>query len=572
MMRRLLAAACIALPSCLGAQASDTAPAWVRSNLRFAELRFETARRLRDQIDVARAMGVDTSMRGARLDSLEARYQMALDSIVAIHALVPPMALVPAERKVLMDLYAAATKHLTALLPRGSETVPTSPACGYDAHALVSGPGGIDSLTARVLACYGVAVRTIVAGTDTLDRLTVLGRLGREPDPMVREVLWKALNTVWTSMNGANDARSPWRTLLAAHARAWKGKLPVAQRASELGLTAASAESWLVRALDAWRRATPDSLIEPWDWYDENGAASRALASRVPRDQLRAIAERYYAGLGADLRALHIRFDIDPRPSKKPVAYTTFGDRPRWTGTAWDPGEPTIVATYRDGGLDNLNELIHEVGHAVHIAGIRTRPPYADWPDSDPFTEGVADIVALDVYDPAWQEQWLGAHGDTAAGLRGRYGGIMLDMAWALFEIRMHRAPAQDPNAVWTAITSRYLHIKPHREYSWWAMRAQLFDLPGYMLNYAIGAFLIADVRETLRARHGDWVRGDTQWYPRVRDALYIHGTSVPARAVLTRFLGRPMRADALLRDLARMRAPVQPPTPPRRTTTPAHR
>ena len=38
------------------------------------------------------------------------------------------------------------------------------------------------------------------------------------------------------------------------------------------------------------------------------------------------------------------------------------------------------------------------------------------------------------------------------------------------------------------------LDIKPHAEYSWWAMRAQLFDLPGYMLNYAMGAFLIADV------------------------------------------------------------------------------
>ena len=144
----------------------------------------------------------------------------------------------------------------------------------------------------------------------------------------------------------------------------------------------------------------------------------------------------------------------------------------------------------------------------------------------------------------------------------------MLDIAWALFEIRMHRAPTDDPNVVWTAITSRYLHIKPHVERSWWAMRAQLFDGPGYMLNYALGAFLVADVRETLRMRHGDWTSGDTAWYARMRDNFYRFGTSVPARDVVTRFLGRPMSADAMLRDLVHM----HPPAAARRQVTPAKR
>ena len=104
----------------------------------------------------------------------------------------------------------------------------------------------------------------------------------------------------------------------------------------------------------------------------------------------------------------------------------------------WRRGEPWVFATYRTGGLDNLNELLHETGHAVHIAAIRTRPAFADWPDSDPFTEALADFMALDVYEPAWQQRWLGDSVPLADGLRGRYGGIVLDVAWAVFELRMH--------------------------------------------------------------------------------------------------------------------------------------
>jgi len=84
----------------------------------------------------------------------------------------------------------------------------------------------------------------------------------------------------------------------------------------------------------------------------------------------------------------------------------------------------------------------------------------------------VADFAALDVYEPAWQQRWLGDSVPLADGLRGRYGGIVLDVAWALFEARMLRDPTADPDQVWTALTRDYLRIRPHPELSWWAMRA----------------------------------------------------------------------------------------------------
>jgi oligoendopeptidase F len=201
-----------------------------------------------------------------------------------------------------------------------------------------------------------------------------------------------------------------------------------------------------------------------------------------------------------------------------------------------------------------LNELLHETGHALHIAAIRTRPAYADWPDSDPFTEAVADFAALDVYEPAWQQKWLGDSVPLADGLRGRYGGIMLDVAWALFEMRMLHHPEASPNEVWTALTRDYLRIRPHPELSWWAMRGQLIDAPGYMTNYAIGAILIAALRARTLKVHGPFIAADFTWYGRMASRLYRFGLERPTREVIEEFLGGPVTPAAILADMRRMR------------------
>ena len=44
-------------------------------------------------------------------------------------------------------------------------------------------------------------------------------------------------------------------------------------------------------------------------------------------------------------------------------------------------------------------------------------------------------------------------------------------------------------------------------------MRGQLFQEPGYMVNYALGAIIAADLRAAIRAERGDWTTGDPGWY-----------------------------------------------------------
>jgi oligoendopeptidase F len=302
---------------------------------------------------------------------------------------------------------------------------------------------------------------------------------------------------------------------------------------------------WLTGILDAWRQATTDSLVEPWDYYYQAGEASRRLSARIPRDSLLPITARAYRALGADLSRLAVHYDLD---SKNPVAYTTFGSR-GYVSDAGDWVRPRawVFANYSAGGFDNLDELMHETGHAVHISAIHTRPAFDDWPDSDPLTEAIGDLVALDVYEPRWQWRFLGDSVSRAAGMRAKYASIMLDIAWALFEARVRADPGADPNVVWTEITRRYLHIAPHPEWSWWAMRGQLVDSPGYMMNYAVGAIMAADLRAAIQRR-------DSTWYGWVSDRLFQFGLARPSDEVMRGVLGRPLSPQALLDDLSRMR------------------
>jgi len=201
---------------------------------------------------------------------------------------------------------------------------------------------------------------------------------------------------------------------------------------------------------------------------------------------------------------------------------------------------------------------LHETGHAIHIAGIRTRPAFSDWPDADLFTEAIADLADGEAYDGRWQLRYFGDSAAPADNRRAAYFGVMMDACWSLFEARMQRDPALDPNAVWTALTSRYLRVVPHPELSWWAMRGQLIDVPGYLVNYALGAFVAADLRARIVQLHGPFTLGDTTWYGFVREHVYRFGLERSARRVMEDFLGRPVTADALLQGLRGTAGPAR--------------
>lgn len=530
----------VALAGC-----STPAPVPAPLAIERAESLFTAARSLKDRLDVATMRGQTESVTGLRPAYLAARASLAraleIDS-AALSDSVDRRAL-RVMRRVLVD------ELTTNPEPPGSSTAIDSAACRYDPGTLP----GVDSLAARQYACYGRAASDVMVDGRRLDRLTVLGLLGRTGDEAQRRRLFLALDGVWRSVNGNDDSASPWRELLWRRARLWgTGPTPFARRVTELGFAPDTVRAWLTRLLETWRATLPDSTREPWDLYYAMGGTSRRLEPRVPLDSLRAINDRFYRDLGADPVALNVQYDLEPRAGKDPVAFTTFGARPAFHGGFWSPGAPYISSSYPTGGFDNLSQQLHEMGHAIHIAGIRTRPAFADWPDADLFTEAIADLADYEANEGRWQLRYLGDSASTAENQDAKYFGLAMDACWTLFEDRLQRDPTLDPNAVWAQLTHRYLNVVPHPEWSWWAMRGQLIDAPSYLMNYALGAFITADLRARIKALHGEFTLGDATWYGFVRDRIYRFGLERSSRRVMEDFLGRPLSPDALLADLRR--------------------
>jgi len=410
-------------------------------------------------------------------------------------------------------------------------------------------------LQEALYGCFTELANSLNFEHGTVTRVAAFDLLTSMPEPERRHDLFLAFVPLWHALNGDDGAHTPYRRMIRmAAAAAGRSDSPIDAAARTLGVSSADIERWLERLLDTWRRVSGDAQVEPWDYRFQGGAADRELGDAIPRAALRQLNDWYYLDLGLDLAGAEVLYDLDPRAGKAPLAYTDYIQRGRLAAGRWRPTLVRISASYGRGGLGPLNELVHESGHAAHMLALRTRPAFMDL--GDPlFFEAFADVPSWSVYEPAWQQKYLGRSAPEATSLRALFSGVMLDAAWALFDLRMLRRPEADPNAVWTDITSRYLHVVPHPELAWWAVRVQLVDKPGYMVNYGLGAVITADIRARIATQLGSFAAGDPRWYAWISARLLVSGEEHPTAQLLREFLGRPVTPDALLAQLQRVAA-----------------
>jgi len=415
---------------------------------------------------------------------------------------------------------------------------------------------GLDraALSRALYACFEHVGNHVPFEGRTIARATALELLQQLDTAGRRAALFEALAPLWQRINGADEPDSPYRRLLrlaAAEQRA-KGSSPIEDGARTVGASVADAERWLLEVLEAWRRANPGPALEPWDYWRRYAGGVAPLDALTPPERVLPLSMAFYRDLGADLDALGVLHDLAVRPGKAPLAYEDAVQIGRPSRTGWRPAISRVSANVEHPGLFVLNELVHEDGHAVHMQAVRTRPAFFGLGD-DLFLEAFADVPAWSVLEPRWQRRYLGRSVDERTALRALFANVMLDVAWGLFELRMLKDPDGDPNAVWTEITGRYLNVRPHPELSWWALRVQLVDQPGYMINYGLGAVLTADLRARLRAAIGDFDAGNRRWYPYLLRELLRFGFSLDTPPLLERFLGRPVSNAALLAQIARI-------------------
>ncbi|HEY2661666.1 MAG TPA: hypothetical protein VGI79_18240 [Caulobacteraceae bacterium] len=409
------------------------------------------------------------------------------------------------------------------------------------------------ALSAALYGCFERYGNHISFEGHTIARTTALELLQELDSSARRKALFDALAPLWTRINAGDEPASPYRRLIglaSAEARAHGGSA-IDHAAKTLGETPDQVEAQLVAMLDAWRAANPGPAVEPWDYWNHYASGVRSLDQLIPPRRIQPLSDRYYRDLGVDLNGLGVISDLGVRPGKAPVAYTDFVRIGRQGPHGWRPAAVRVSANVEHGGLFVLNEIVHEDGHAAHMMAVRARPAYFDLGD-ELFLEAFADVTSWSVAEPAWQRRYLGRSVDGATAQRALLASVMLDAAWGLFELRMLRDPAADPNVVWIEITSRYLNIRPHPDIAWWALRVQMVDQPGYMINYGLGAMVTADLRDRFRRKVGPFDAGNLRWYPYAADHLLKFGAAVETPQLLDDFLGRPVSIEPLLAQIAR--------------------
>jgi hypothetical protein len=410
------------------------------------------------------------------------------------------------------------------------------------------------TLQLALYACFDEIGDHMLFEGSSIVRTTALQQLQQLDESDRRHRLFLAFSPLWSAVNGADAPDSAYRRMMhmTVVTAQNSGRSPISAASATLGISPDEAERWLVKILLAWRMRNGGAPIEPWDYWYRSAAASRGLSAAIGLESLLPTSKRFYRDLGADLDRLGVRHDLDVRPGKAPLSYTDLVRMGRRIGNDWRSAEARVSANYARGGLFVINELIHEDGHAVHYSAIRTRPAYFSLGD-DLFFEAFADVPAWSTSEPPWQQKYLGAAANEGSALREMFSNVVLDAAWSLFELRMFKNPAADPNELWTEITTTYLNIVPHPELSWWALRVQLARWPGYMINYGLGAVVTADIRERTRAAIGAFDTGNARWYSWTCAHLLRFGSSVDTQQLLRRFLGRPVSPDALLTQLRRV-------------------
>ena len=293
---------------------------------------------------VARTRGAPADPRGGSIVALARRYRArrrafdgALDGIDGIARLA--------------EDDARAVANMRATMPWLDELEPTP-----GSHPTTGGATDEDPAVARARAAlyrrYGEAGDAIRIGRETIDRPTALNRLATEPDPAVRRALFEAMAPVWRTVDGDGGPASPYRRLLLASAARWDAHgSPIEANAVALGMPAGTLEGVLWQILGAWRRVMGPGRVEPWDYRFVVGAAARRLDRLVPARRLLDFNDRYLAALGADPRALGLRYDVLPRPGRPlvPVAFTLgmgawAADQPDVDGP-WSPRPPWVFAT-----------------------------------------------------------------------------------------------------------------------------------------------------------------------------------------------------------------------------------
>lgn len=216
------------------------------------------------------------------------------------------------------------------------------------------------------------------------------------------------------------------------------------------------------------------------------------------------------------------------------------------------PGDIRILANPSD-GHGYYHTLFHELGHALHAAGIEG-DDYAARLEAGLFAEAMAETFGYVTGDRSWLT-WFGldeaaAERIQASSIVPRMQGMRQRAMSALFEYRMYDDPRQDLDGLFGQMEADTLGCV-RDDTPRWAANAWYASYPVYWQNYVLAAVLASQIHSAATRKFGG-LHGSREAFEHVM-AMYIKpGATVSWRDRLRLGTGNDMDPSFLALELTR--------------------
>lgn len=219
------------------------------------------------------------------------------------------------------------------------------------------------------------------------------------------------------------------------------------------------------------------------------------------KEDVVAIAQKFYADIGLDMAAIAARSDLYDREGKDQHAFCITIDRKDDVRTLLNvkPNE------------EWTSTMLHEMGHALYYTGINQELPYNLRESAHIFTtEGIAMLFGALSRNPVWMAQYVGADEKKVKKAESslyehRRREQLIFVRWGLvmlrFEKELYANPEQDLNKLWWDLVERYQGLarpKGREAMPDWAAKTHFTSAPVYYHNYVLGELFAAQLRTKL--------------------------------------------------------------------------
>ena len=280
--------------------------------------------------------------------------------------------------------------------------------------------------------------------------------------------------------------------------------------------------------------------VEPWDLEFYFSARTNDFEQkRFLPDEGWAKTKQLAGSLGYDLDKLSVQLqiaDLSFAGAAYPILY----------------GKDVKILASRYSGIYFYDRLLHSAGHALHYSMMSEPSFLLRANGAEPFDEGVAQVIALRLYQPEVDTELFGLTPEQAKVVAETYKlkemfDLRSTMADSLFEFEAYAEPDQDLAVLYNRIHAKYLGVDMHAA-SVWAYNPMYGSDPIYLQSYVVGEMVARQINHKVDQKFG------TRWNPEagayLQTRFFSRGASQTLDGLMRDGTGEPLTARYLIEVL----------------------